>query len=146
MARPHKPKTSAKKPSRPPQGLPDRDTLLAYIREHGEANKAGMANAFGLKGADRRALREMLVALEAEGALGKRGRRGFSEAGSFPEVGVVDVAEKDADGELMVKLVRVMMLLVPLAPGKEAGTGARASATACWCASSSWRPARSRRN
>ncbi len=125
MARPHKPKTSAKKPSRPPQGLPDRDTLLAYIREHGEANKAGMANAFGLKGADRRALREMLVALEAEGALGKRGRRGFSEAGSFPEVGVVDVAEKDADGELMVKLVKGDETpLVPLAPGKEAGTGA----------------------
>ena len=125
MARPHKPKTAAKKPGRPPQGLPDRDTLLAYIREHGEPNKAGIANAFGLKGADRRALREMLTALEAEGALGKRGRRGFAEAGAFPEVGVVDVAEKDADGELMVKLVKGDETpLVPLAPGKDAGVTA----------------------
>ncbi len=125
MARPKTPKPSARKPSRPPQGLPDRDTLLNFIREHGEPNKAGIASAFGLKGADRRALREMLTALEAEGALGKRGRRGFAEAGAFPEVGVVDVAEKDTDGELLVKLVKgEETALVPLAPGKEAGTGA----------------------
>ena len=70
MARPKTPKKTAKKPTRPSQGLPDRDTLLAYIREQGEPNKAGIASAFGLKGADRRALREMLTALEAEGALG----------------------------------------------------------------------------
>ncbi|WP_293902823.1 ribonuclease R [Phenylobacterium sp.] len=125
MARPKTPKTPTKKPSRPPQGLPDRDTLLAYIREHGEPNKAGMANAFGLKGADRRALREMLNALEAEGALGKRGRRGFAEAGALPEVGVVEVAERDADGELLVKLVKGEDApLVLLLPGKEAGAAA----------------------
>ena len=49
MARPKTPKPSARKPSRPPQGLPDRDTLLGFIREHGEPNKAGIASAFGLK-------------------------------------------------------------------------------------------------
>ena len=113
MARPKKPK-----PNRVPQGLPDRETLLAYIREHREPNKAAMANAFGLKGADRRALREMLNALEAEGTLGKRGRRGFAEAGALPEVGVVDVAERDPDGDLLVKLVRGDDApLVPLSPG-----------------------------
>jgi len=113
MARPKKPK-----PNRVPQGLPDRETLLTYIREHGEPNKAAMANAFGLKGADRRALREMLNALEAEGTLGKRGRRGFAEAGALPEVGVVDVAERDPDGDLLVKLVKGEDApLVPLAPG-----------------------------
>ena len=125
MARPKTPKKTAKKPTRPSQGLPDRDTLLAYIREQGEPNKAGIASAFGLKGADRRALREMLTALEAEGALGKRGRRGFAEAGAFPEVGVVDVVGKDTDGELLVKLVKGEETpVVTLAPGKEAGTGA----------------------
>src|SRR5438270_3969531 len=81
MAKPPTPKT------RLPQGLPDRETLLAYVREHGEADRAAMARAFGLKGADRRALREMLKALETSGALGRRGRKGFAEAGALPPVG-----------------------------------------------------------
>jgi ribonuclease R len=111
--------------TRPPQGLPDRETLLAFIREQGEPNKAGIANAFGLKGADRRALRQMLADLEAEGALGKRGRRGFAEAGALPEVGVVDVVERDPDGDLLVKLTKGEDApLVPLAPGGDVKAGA----------------------
>jgi hypothetical protein len=90
----------------PPPGLPDRETLLAYLREHGEAGKADLARAFGLKGADRRALRHMLNDLEASGALGRRGRRGFAEAGSLPPVGVVDVVERDPDGDLYVRLTK----------------------------------------
>src|SRR5690242_21777689 len=104
MARPKKPRSS--KPSRPPQGLPDRDTLLQFIRERGDENKAGIAAAFGLKGADRRALRQMLSDLEAEGALGRRGKRGFAEAGALPEVGVADVVERDPDGDLLGQLSR----------------------------------------
>ena len=61
-ARPRPPKVATKRP----QGLPDRETLVAWLREHGEAGKGDIARAFGLKGADRRALREMLTALEAE--------------------------------------------------------------------------------
>src|ERR1700733_2531214 len=91
--------------TRPPQGLPDRETLLKFLRETGEADKAAIARAFGLKGADRRALRELLKGLEDEGALGRRGRRGFSEFGGLPEVGVADVVEHDPDGDLLVKLV-----------------------------------------
>ena len=68
-----KPKTA--RTTKPAQGLPDRDTLLRYIREAGETDKADIARVFGLKGADRRALREMLRELETSGALGKRGRR-----------------------------------------------------------------------
>ncbi|WP_332763675.1 ribonuclease R [Phenylobacterium sp.] len=95
-----------KGPGRPVQGLPDRDTLLQYVREARETGKADIAKAFGLKGADRRALRDMLKELEDSGALGKRGRKAFAEAGALPEVGVVDVVEKDADGELMVRLTK----------------------------------------
>lgn len=101
MAKPRPPKAV-----RPPQGLPDRDTLLKFLREAGEAEKADIARAFGLKGADRRALRMMLKDLETEGALGRRGRRGFAEAGALPPVGVADVVERDADGELYVRLVK----------------------------------------
>ncbi len=95
----------SKPPRRPPSGLPDKDTLLRFLREAGEADKSDLARAFGLKGEDRRALREMLRELEAEGTLGKRGRKGFSEAGALPPVGVADVVERDNDGEVYVRLV-----------------------------------------
>ncbi|CAN7298565.1 ribonuclease R [Phenylobacterium sp. LjRoot219] len=110
--------------TRPPQGLPDRDTLLKYLRETGEADKAAIARAFGLKGADRRALRDLLKELEGQGALGRRGRRGFAEAGALPEVGVVDVVERDPDGDLLVKLTKGQDApLVLLAPDRQAEAG-----------------------
>jgi len=101
MAKPRPPRSS-----KPAQGLPDRETLLAFIRDAGETDKAAIARAFGLRGADRRALRDMLRELEAAGALGKRGRRGLSPAGALPPVGVADVVERDADGDLFVKLTK----------------------------------------
>jgi ribonuclease R len=105
-------------PKRPPAGLPDRDTLLAFLRDAGSAEKGDIARHFGLKGGDRRALREMIRELEAEGRLGKRGRKGFSEAGGLPPVGVADVVERDVDGEIYVRLVEASedaprALLVP---------------------------------
>ena len=117
-----------KTPKRPAAGLPDRDTLIAFLREAGEAEKADIARAFGLKGIERRQLREMLKALEAEGALGKRGRKGFSEAGALPPVGVVDVVDRDADGELYVELVKggedaPRALLLPDREGKTPAPG-----------------------
>jgi len=119
MAKPKIPRTT-----KPAPGLPDRDTLLRYIREAGETDKADIAKVFGLKGADRRALREMLRELEGEGALGKRGRRGFSEAGAVPPVGVADVAESDADGDLYVKLTKggEDLPLIRLAPDRNNAT------------------------
>ena len=112
-----------KTPQRPITGLPDKETLLTFLREAGEADKTDLARAFGLKGAERRALREMLRELEAEGKLGKRGRKGFSETGSLPPVGVVDVVERDADGEMYVRLVEASAdapraILVPDKSGK----------------------------
>ena len=112
MAKPRSPK-----PSRPPQGLPDREALLAYVRETGETDKAEIARHFGLKGGERRALREMLKALENDGALARRGRRGFAEMGALPEVGVADAVERDPDGDLLVRLTKAEDApLVPLAP------------------------------
>ncbi len=101
MAKPYKPSTL-----RPAKGLPDRDTLIKFLREAGSADKADIAKAFGLKGDQRRALREMLKELQAEGALGARGRKGFAEAGAVPPVGVADIVERDNDGDLFVKLVK----------------------------------------
>jgi ribonuclease R len=112
-----------KPPRRPIAGLPDRETLLAFLREAGSAEKTDIARHFGLKGGERRALREMIRELEAEGALGKRGRKGFSEAGALPPVGVADVVERDVDGEMYVRLVEASpdaprALLVPDKSGR----------------------------
>ena len=80
-----------KNTKRPPAGLPDKDTLLAFLRDAGTAEKADIARHFGLKGHERRMLREMIRELEEEGKLGKRGRKGFAQAGSLPPTGVADV-------------------------------------------------------
>ncbi|HEV2531672.1 ribonuclease R, partial [Phenylobacterium sp.] len=127
MSKPKRPNSKAANSnpkSRAPKGLPDRDTLLKYIRDGGETDKAALAKAFGLKGEDRRALRHLLQTLEAEGALGKRGRKGIAPAGALPEVGVVDVVERDPDGDMLVKLVKGEDApLVPLSPDRRAETG-----------------------
>ena len=75
---------AAKATPRPTKGLPDRETLLAYVRESGETDKATIAKAFALKGEERRALRQMLQALETEGALGRRAGV-LAEVGALPE-------------------------------------------------------------
>ena len=115
------------RPEAKASGLPSREEVTAYLREHGEGGKADLERHFGLKGADRRALRHMLNDLEASGALARRGRRGFAESGSLPPVGVADVIDRDADGELYVRLTKggEDAPSVRLAPGKdEARAGA----------------------
>ncbi len=105
-AKPAAPKQAKGAGPRPQRGIPDPETLLKYIRDGGETDKAALAKAFGLKGEERRALRQMLQTLQEDGALAKRGRRGFAEVGALPEIGVVDVVERDTDGELFVKLTK----------------------------------------
>ena len=92
------------KPPRKAAGVPDREALARFVREQGEADVSAIARHFGLKGADRRSVRLMLKELQAEGVLGRRGRKGFAEAGRLPPVGVADVVERNADGDLFVKL------------------------------------------
>jgi len=126
MAKTRTPKSQRFAPTRTP-GLPDRDTLLRHIRETGETDRSELARAFGLKGADRRALRELLGELQAEGVLARRGRKGVAELGALPPVGVVDVVERDTDGDLFVRLTKGAedTPLVRLAPDRgEAVAGA----------------------
>ena len=99
-------KPTPKAAPRAAKGVPDKDTLVKYIRDSGQTDKAEIAKAFGLKGEERRTLRHLLQTLEADGTLGRRGRSGFAEAGVLPEVGVADVVDRDPDGELLVKLVK----------------------------------------
>ena len=93
-------------PSRKAAGVPDRETLARFVREAGEADVSAIARHFGLKGSDRRTVRLMLKDLQASGVLGRRGRKGFAQAGALPPVGVVDVVERGADGDLFVRLTK----------------------------------------
>ncbi|WP_428152477.1 ribonuclease R [Brevundimonas sp.] len=120
------------KTPKPAAGLPDEATLLAFLRDAGSAEKGDIARHFGLKGEDRRRLREMIRGLESAGKLGKRGRKGFSEAGALPPVGVADVVEKDDDGDLYVRMVeasadapRALLILDKGKPGPAPGLGDR---------------------
>ena len=123
MKKPRQPRPSALRA----EGLPARDEVAAFIREAGETDLNAIARHFGLKGQDRRALRFMLRDMQEDGALGRRGRKGVSEAGALPPVGVADVVERDPDGDLFVKLAKAgeNAPLVRLAPGRhEARAGA----------------------
>jgi ribonuclease R len=92
-------KKPAKKPR--PAGLPSRQDLLAFIGTHkGKAGVRELARAFGLKNADRAALRGMLRGLEDEGAVERR-RKKLHHAGTLPTVVLADVTERDRDGELI---------------------------------------------
>jgi ribonuclease R len=109
--------------------LPTPADLAAYVREQGQTDLAELARHFAVKGADRRALREMLRALQGEGGeLAKRGRKGVAVRGALPPVGVVNVVDRDVDGELWVRLAKDDddVLPVRLAPDRDAESRAGA--------------------
>ena len=81
--------------------LPDRAALLAHIEANPErSGKREIAKAFGLKGADRIALKHMLRELADEGTISARGKR-HVRPGSLPPVSVFDIVERNTDGELV---------------------------------------------
>jgi len=91
-----------KPPKKPrPAGLPSREDLLAFIGTHkGKAGVREVARAFGLKNADRAAVRGMLRGLEDQGTIERR-RKKLHHAGTLPSVVLADVTERDRDGELI---------------------------------------------
>ena len=92
-----------KKPAKKhrPTGLPSREDVVAFIGTHkGKAGVREIARAFGLKNADRAALRHMLRDLDDEGTVEKR-RKKLHHAGTLPSVVLADITERDRDGELI---------------------------------------------
>ncbi|WP_443750502.1 ribonuclease R [Asticcacaulis solisilvae] len=86
--------------TRLPAGLPDDETLLKALQSQRELDLSDLARMWGLKGEDRRLLRQRLKALAEAGKLDKRGRKSFAPLMSLPETGVAEVTETDVDGEL----------------------------------------------
>lgn len=90
------------KPARKPAVLPDKAAILAFLSDHpGDAGKREIARAFGIKGGDKIALKQMLRELEEEGALARGRKRSLSPRGKLPELAPVEIIDQDPDGELL---------------------------------------------
>jgi len=82
--------------------LPTRDEILAFIASQpGEVDRRKIMRFFGLKhGADRNAIRPLLKQLGKEGHIRASGKKKHAP-GTLPKLVLVDVHERDSDGELI---------------------------------------------
>ncbi|MGB1034739.1 MAG: ribonuclease R, partial [Primorskyibacter sp.] len=86
----------------PPQ-IPTRAQILDWIAAHPtQTSKRDIAKAFGIKGADRIALKRILRALTDEGHLEQRSKS-LRDPDRLPPVGVLRVGAPDADGDLFAQ-------------------------------------------
>ncbi|WP_407340302.1 ribonuclease R [Methylocapsa polymorpha] len=99
----------AQAPDQGAPALPSRDDILAFIAREREAlgekapakiGKREIARAFGIKGADRIALKRMLKELEAEGSVERR-RKTWHKPGLLPAIVLADIFSRDRDGDLL---------------------------------------------
>ena len=82
-------------------GFPSRDAIVAFVRANpGDIGTREIAREFGLKNADRIALKRILRELADEGAIAKRGRK-VLEPTALPPTVLADVTGRDTDGELL---------------------------------------------
>ncbi|WP_316237472.1 ribonuclease R [Bradyrhizobium sp. SZCCHNR1015] len=85
-------------------GFPPREAIVAYIRANpGKVGTKDIAREFGLKNADRAALKQLLRELVADGTVKKSGRKTVVETATLPATLVVDITGRDSDGELIAK-------------------------------------------
>ncbi len=95
----------ARKPLSPDRPL-TKEAVLDYLREHpGALDKRELARAFGVTGAKRTVLRNLLKDLQHEGTVERGARRRFSTPGKIPPVAIIQVVGTDTDGELLAKPV-----------------------------------------
>ena len=81
--------------------FPTKDDLVAFIgKQPGKVGTREIARAFGLKNADRAALKRVLRELADEGVVERR-RKKLHHAGTLPHVVVADITARDRDGELI---------------------------------------------
>jgi ribonuclease R len=105
---------------RPALGVPDRETLLAFLKEaRTDLDTKEIARAFGVKGDERRDLHRLVRELKAEGLVASTGRRGLASGETPPEGGVFEVVELSNDGEPLARasgregLYGPLVLVVP---------------------------------
>ena len=88
-------------PTRTQRSLPSKEDLLHFISEgKGQTGTREIARAFGLKNADRAALKGMLRELADEGRIEHRARKSH-RPGVLPPVVMADITARDRDGEFI---------------------------------------------
>ncbi len=84
--------------------LPTRDEILEFVADaEGAPGKREIARAFKVKGADRVALKGLLRDMAEEGLLEKGEKRSFKKPGTLPSVTVIDIYDRDTDGEFIAR-------------------------------------------
>ncbi|OXS99237.1 ribonuclease R [Notoacmeibacter marinus] len=85
------------------KAVPDRDTILAYLKDNPHAaSRREIARHFGIKGAERAVLRDLLHEMADEGLLDAEGRK-MRIPGQLPPVTPIVIIGRDADGGLMAR-------------------------------------------
>ncbi len=84
----------------------NRDGVLALIRAHpGQLGKRELAKALNVTGDGRIQLKQILRDLEDEGLIAKSGRRTYRAMDDLPAVTLIEVVDRDADGDLLARPV-----------------------------------------
>ncbi|MEF2072408.1 ribonuclease R [Consotaella aegiceratis] len=80
-----------------------REEVLRFIAANpSRSSKRDIAKAFGAKGEDRLALKDILADLQAEGVI-EGGRRRYAQPGALPGVTVLEIRGRDEDGGLLAE-------------------------------------------
>jgi ribonuclease R len=83
--------------------LPSKQDILDFLATAtGEAGKREIARAFGVKGGDRIALKELLRNMADDGLIAGS-RRKLTRPGVLPPVTVLEITGRDADGEFIAR-------------------------------------------
>lgn len=102
----------------------DRDTLIDVIRRgDGKFGKREIARELGLTGPQKAQLKHALRTLEAEKTIHREGRDSWALADTLPGVTVVEIHDRDTDGELLARpqKARGATPTIRLVPGEGAG-------------------------
>jgi ribonuclease R len=113
----------AKQPKRQPRPSLSRDLVLAHLAAHPGDTKRDLVRAFGVKGFERQALKQILSELKVEGAIEKGPKKSYVPSGELPEVAVLEIFGEDPDGELLGRPVEWTSNTAPpvvlIVPGRE---------------------------
>ena len=94
-------KDLAKQPKPEPRPSLSRELVLAHLAAHPGDTKRDLVRAFGVRGFERQALKQILSELKGEGAIEKGPKKSYVPSGELPEVSVLEVFGEDPDGELL---------------------------------------------
>lgn len=92
------------RPPTSPEPLTRERVLEAIRKAGGKAQKRDIAHELGITSDQKKELRQILRELEESGALGRTGRKRYADAHALPESGVMDILDRDPDGELLARM------------------------------------------